>query len=84
MKMKKKIYCGKCRFFKDEYCESEPKERDTSYLAPGSHKLINQLCSLKNRKNDCSEFESKEKQPFGKETGYSGSQGQSGDEEEKE
>ena len=60
MKKKDKVYCGECKFFNNDYCESEPKKRDTSYLAPDSHKLINQLCALKNQKNNCSEFESKE------------------------
>jgi len=62
MKKKDKVYCGECKFCSDyANCKSKPKERDTSYLAPDSHKLINQLCSLKNQKNDCSEFESKER-----------------------
>ena len=51
-RMKKIIYCGECKFCSDyAYCKSEPKKRDTSYFAPDSHKLIHQLCSLKNQKN---------------------------------
>lgn len=56
---KDKVYCGQCKFFDNEYCDTRPIISEREYFAPGATASVREVCGLRNQKNDCNDFKKK-------------------------
>jgi len=54
----KKVYCGQCKFHTGFHsCNKNPEVLKVEFLAPGQTRTSQIACGIKNKDNDCKEFE---------------------------